>query len=64
MIAIIDYGVGNLFSAEKAFAALGADGESIISGLSHVDRGYFGFERDLALLGADAVRTRKSGGSV
>lgn len=25
MIAIIDYGVGNLFSAEKAFAALGAD---------------------------------------
>lgn len=25
MIAIIDYGVGNLFSAEKAFTALGAD---------------------------------------
>ena len=25
MIAIIDYGVGNLFSVEKAFAALGAD---------------------------------------
>ena len=25
MIAIIDYGVGNLFSAEKAFVALGAD---------------------------------------
>ena len=25
MIAIIDYGVGNLFSAEKAFAALGTD---------------------------------------
>ena len=45
-------------------AALGADGESIISGLSHVDRGYFEFERDLALLGADAVRKRKSGGSV
>lgn len=45
-------------------AALGADGESTISGLSHVDRGYFGFERDLALLGADAVRKRKSDGSV
>ena len=25
MIAVIDYGVGNLFSVEKAFAALGAD---------------------------------------
>lgn len=25
MIAILDYGVGNLFSVEKAFAALGAD---------------------------------------
>ena len=25
MIAIIDYGVGNLFSVEKAFAALGAE---------------------------------------
>ena len=25
MIAIIDYGVGNLFSVEKALAALGAD---------------------------------------
>lgn len=27
MIAIIDYGVGNLFSVEKALAALGADAE-------------------------------------
>ena len=25
MIAIIDYGVGNLFSVEKAFAALGEE---------------------------------------
>ena len=25
MIAIIDYGVGNLFSVEKAFTFLGAD---------------------------------------
>lgn len=27
MIAIIDYGVGNLFSVQKAFAALGADAQ-------------------------------------
>ena len=25
MIAIIDYGVGNLFSVEKAFAAIGEE---------------------------------------
>lgn len=42
--------------AALIIAALCAEGDSLVGGLGHVDRGYYGFERDLAKLGADAVR--------
>ena len=38
--------------AALAVAALGAEGESVISGLAHIDRGYQALDRDLACLGA------------
>ena len=38
-------------------AALGAEGESVITGLEHIDRGYDHLERELASLGADIRRT-------
>lgn len=37
-------------------AALGADGDTIISGISHIDRGYEGLEDKLRLLGAHIER--------
>jgi len=42
--------------AALAVAALGAEGESVLSGLEHVDRGYADLAGDLCLLGARAVR--------
>ncbi|SMC41488.1 UDP-N-acetylglucosamine 1-carboxyvinyltransferase [Papillibacter cinnamivorans] len=38
-------------------AALGAEGESRISGISHIDRGYQSLERSLAEIGAEILRT-------
>ncbi|NLV50346.1 MAG: UDP-N-acetylglucosamine 1-carboxyvinyltransferase [Clostridiales bacterium] len=43
-------------SAALLVAALAAEGESIISGLSHLDRGYDGTENILKQLGADIER--------
>ncbi len=43
--------------AALAIAALGAEGESRISGLKHLDRGYEKLEKALSELGADAART-------
>ena len=37
-------------------AALAAEGESRITGLRHIDRGYEALEQDLAALGADIRR--------
>lgn len=37
-------------------AALGADGETVISGVGHIDRGYERIEERLAALGADIAR--------
>ena len=42
--------------AALAVAALGAEGESILSGLKHVDRGYTDLALDLRALGAKVVR--------
>ena len=39
-----------------AVAALGAEGTTVLSGLSHIDRGYEGLERMLRSLGADVER--------
>ena len=36
--------------------ALGAEGRSEISGLGHIDRGYFGLDASLRELGADIRR--------
>ncbi len=44
--------------AALILAALGAEGVSEVLDLSHVDRGYAGFERKLAALGADIRRVR------
>lgn len=38
-------------------AALGAEGRSTITGLHHIDRGYYGLEEALRSLGADMIRT-------
>lgn len=43
--------------AALAVAALGAEGESVLTGLHHVDRGYQSIENDLRLLGAEIQRT-------
>lgn len=42
--------------AALAVAALGAEGETKISGVCYIDRGYEKIERDLAALGADIKR--------
>ena len=42
--------------AALVIAALAAQGESIISGVSHIDRGYEKIEIMLSQLGADIVR--------
>jgi UDP-N-acetylglucosamine 1-carboxyvinyltransferase len=43
--------------AALAVAALGAEGESVLTGLRHIDRGYEQIENDLAALGAEIRRT-------
>lgn len=42
--------------AALVIAALGAEGESEISDLAHIDRGYHGFAENLKRLGADVMR--------
>ena len=46
--------------AALVVAALGAEGESRITGLSHIDRGYTSLERDLEGLGAVIARREES----
>ena len=41
-------------------AALGAEGRSEITGLHHMDRGYYGLEDTLRGLGADIVRVPRA----
>ena len=43
--------------ASMVIAGLSADGESVITGLHHIDRGYENFEKALSCLGADIKRT-------
>ena len=43
--------------AALCVAALAAEGETRVSHICHIDRGYEDLARDLAALGADAVRT-------
>ena len=43
--------------AALVVAALGAEGTSEITGLAHIDRGYFGLEDTLRSLGAEIART-------
>lgn len=45
--------------AALAVAALGAEGESLIGGLTHIRRGYERLDRDLAHLGAQVELTEK-----
>ena len=65
-VALID-GCENLYGAAVTapdlrggasliIAALGADGETIIDGLGHIDRGYENIEKILSSLGADIER--------
>ena len=42
--------------AALAVAALGAEGETVLTGLHHIDRGYERLEQDLCALGAQMVR--------
>ena len=42
--------------AALAVAALGAEGETVLTGLHHVDRGYERLEQDLCALGAQVIR--------
>ena len=42
--------------AALCVAALAAEGETRVSEIGHIDRGYAGIERDLAMLGADIRR--------
>ena len=46
--------------AALVLAALGAEGESIVSGVAHIDRGYCHIEDDLKALGADITRECKN----
>ena len=47
--------------AALVVAALGAEGESRIEGLSHIDRGYYGLEETLSGLGACIHRLEEGG---
>ena len=49
--------------AALTIAALGAEGESRIGGLDHIDRGYRGLEKDLSALGASIRRIRSTSGT-
>jgi len=49
--------------ASLVAAALGACGQSRITGLHHIDRGYENFDENLRLLGADIIRTYDKNGS-
>lgn len=42
--------------AGLVLAGLVAEGETLVHGVDHIDRGYVGFEKSLAALGADIVR--------
>lgn len=42
--------------AALVLAALGAEGDSAISGVKHIDRGYYKIENDLSALGAEIKR--------
>lgn len=46
--------------AAVVLAALAADGESTVTGLRHIDRGYEKFEENLSLLGAQIQRTEET----
>ena len=43
--------------AALVLAALQAEGESAVSGLHHIDRGYERFDQKFRALGADILRT-------
>ena len=43
-------------TAALVVAALAAEGQSVVSGVEHLDRAYEGLERKLAMLGADIRR--------
>ena len=45
-------------SASLVLAALAAKGSSIISRVSHIDRGYVGIEKKLSKLGAQIRRIK------
>ena len=49
--------------AALTIAALGAEGESRIGGLAHIDRGYCRLEKDLSALGATVRRIREPCGT-
>ena len=49
--------------AALTIAALGAEGESRIGGLAHIDRGYRSLEKDLSALGASIRRVREPCGT-
>ena len=49
--------------AALTIAALGAEGESRIGGLTHIDRGYRSLEKDLSALGASIRRVREPSGT-
>jgi len=46
--------------AALAVAALGAEGETVLTGLHHMDRGYERLERDLNALGAQVIRNERN----
>ena len=46
--------------AALAVAALGAEGETVMAGLHHIDRGYERLEQDLNALGAQVVRYERN----
>jgi UDP-N-acetylglucosamine 1-carboxyvinyltransferase len=44
--------------AGLVLAGLVADGETVVHAVEHIDRGYVGFEQELARLGAKIVREK------
>ena len=55
-IEIICVNDGSTDSSREILAALAAEGESTVSGLEYVDRGYENLVEKLKLLGADVQR--------
>ena len=59
-ITALALALGMTATGMTGFEALAAEGETRVSQICHIDRGYEDLARDLRALGADAVRVEET----